>query len=106
MGFNQAIWLIQTCSCPDDSLNQNALLRFPSSIDGSMQEAFLIVPNDPKPEGTHLVVNLHSWSADLNQRSDLEKLVFEKNWYYRSQIFADRINNLKLVDQIWLNKIF
>ena len=75
--------LIQTCSCPDDSLESKRIkLRFPSSIDGSMQGAFLIVPNDPKSEGTHLVVNLHSWSADLNQRSDLEKLVFEKNWYY------------------------
>ncbi len=74
---------IQTCSYPDDSLESKRIkLRFRSSIDGSIQEAFLIVPNDPKPESIHLVVNLHSWSADLNQRSDLETLVFDKNWYY------------------------
>lgn len=57
-------------------------ITFKSTIDGSIQEAFTIIPPGIVPDETHLVVSLHSWSSDLNQRSDLESLVFRRGWCY------------------------
>ena len=57
-------------------------ITFKSSIDGSIQEAFTIIPPNIVPDETYLVVSLHSWSSDLNQRSDLESLVFGRGWCY------------------------
>jgi pimeloyl-ACP methyl ester carboxylesterase len=57
-------------------------IRFESSADGTQQEAILITPgtisNEPRP----MVVNLHSWSADLHQRSALERRVYDRGWFY------------------------
>lgn len=59
-------------------------IQFRSSLDGSVQEAILIVPlsagQQQKP--VPMVVSLHSWSADLTQRNSLEKLVHDKDWIY------------------------
>ncbi len=59
-------------------------IQFKSSMDDSVQEAILIAHRQkvqlPKP--VPLVVSLHSWSADLTQRNDLEKLVHGKGWIY------------------------
>ncbi len=60
------------------------LIRFTSTADGSEQDAILILPesagssNKPIP----IVVSLHSWSADMNQRNALERLVHERGWIY------------------------
>lgn len=59
-------------------------IQFQSSADGSDQEAMLIVPalDAKSQEPVPLVVSLHSWSADLEQRNALEKLVHSRGWIY------------------------
>lgn len=41
----------------------------------------LILPDETE-RSAPLVVSLHSWSADLNQRNDLEQLVHDRGWVY------------------------
>lgn len=59
-------------------------IEFTSSIDGSTQAAMLILPRSANSnEGPiPMVVSLHSWSADLNQRNALERLVHDRGWVY------------------------
>jgi poly(3-hydroxybutyrate) depolymerase len=59
-------------------------IQFKSSLDHSVQEAILIAPHSGEQlqKTVPLVVSLHSWSADLTQRNDLEKLVQAKGWIY------------------------
>lgn len=72
----------QLCSSVGNELElHRKKISFVSSEDGTRQEAYLIEPK-VKLKETFLVVSLHSWSADLNQRSELERLVFDKHWYY------------------------
>ena len=73
-------------TCADDSelpMNRKRI-QFKSSMDGTIQEAILIVPGPTgkvqKP--VPLVVSLHSWSADLTQRNALENLVHRRGWIY------------------------
>lgn len=53
-----------------------------SSLDRSLQPSYVVLPEghaegDPRP----LLVSLHSWSADLEQRHDaLEELAIERGW--------------------------
>ena len=61
--------------------------RFKSTADGTDQEAILIVPKEGVTEAIPVVVSLHSWSADLNQRSDLEQLVHERGWIFLAPNF-------------------
>ena len=57
--------------------------QFTSSLDGSQQEAFIILPADYDPHTpTPMVVSLHSWSADLKQRNVLERAVHDRGWIY------------------------
>ena len=54
-----------------------------SSIDGSEQASYLILPPGFSANAEHaaLVVSLHSWSADLEQRNiELEELVVARGW--------------------------
>ena len=59
-------------------------ITFKSTADGSEQPAYLILPEGydaTKP--VPLVVSLHSWSADLEQRNEeLEKLTDQQGWIY------------------------
>ncbi len=59
-------------------------IRFTSTADGTEQEAVLILPefaeSDARP--VPMVVSLHSWSGDLDQRNVLERLVHDKGWIY------------------------
>ena len=59
-------------------------IRFTSTADGTQQDAILILPESSAAHDAPipLVVSLHSWSADLNQRSTLERLVHERGWIY------------------------
>jgi poly(3-hydroxybutyrate) depolymerase len=59
-------------------------IQFKSSMDESIQEAILIAPPSDKPlqKSVPMVVSLHSWSADLSQRNELEKLVHGRGWIY------------------------
>ncbi|MCB0015759.1 MAG: prolyl oligopeptidase family serine peptidase, partial [Anaerolineales bacterium] len=64
-----------------------------SSLDGSRQPAYLILPPDYDPAGPArpLVVSLHTWSFDLEQRNeDLEQLVAEASWLYLFPNFRGR----------------
>lgn len=73
----------ENCSWSEGEIERNRKkISFISSIDGTEQNAFLISPNRLTGEEAFLVVSLHSWSSDLNQRNELEKLVFERGWYY------------------------
>lgn len=60
------------------------LIRFTSTADGSQQEAILILPESTgsNDQPIPIVVSLHSWSADLNQRNALERLVHDRGWIY------------------------
>ncbi|MFK8110657.1 MAG: sulfatase-like hydrolase/transferase [Rubripirellula sp.] len=59
-------------------------VQFISTADQSLQEAILIQPDSATEQKTlvPMVVSLHSWSADLNQRNVLEQLVHERGWIY------------------------
>ncbi|MCA9987747.1 MAG: prolyl oligopeptidase family serine peptidase [Anaerolineales bacterium] len=64
-----------------------------SSLDGSRQPAYLILPPgyDPAGPARPLVVSLHTWSFDLEQRNeDLEQLVAEAGWLYLFPNFRGR----------------
>ena len=72
-------------------------ISFTSSYDGSLQAAYLTQPNQPQTNHSTsaesatpapdaplmpLVVSLHSWSGDLEQRNvDLEQRVAERGWF-------------------------
>ena len=72
-------------------------IEFTSTADGSQQAAILIQPKKVPPETsppetsprgkTPLVVNLHSWSADMMQRSPLVRLVHDRGWLYLAPNF-------------------
>ncbi len=75
--------LTRYCSVRNDPIESHRKkIQFRSTLDGTLQEAFVIEPDQPISDATCLVINLHSWSADMNQRSDLEELVYDKNWFY------------------------
>lgn len=58
-------------------------IRFRSTADQSEQEAILMLPdNRERVVSVPMVVSLHSWSADLTQRNDLERLVHDRGWIY------------------------
>lgn len=59
-------------------------IEFTSTADASAQPAYLIVPEQARTGGRlPLVVSLHSWSADMEQRNAaLEELVYRRGWFY------------------------
>lgn len=77
------------CLCVCVGCNANAgertLVKVKSSADGTDQPCYLILPSNYESDNVKrpLLVSLHSWSADLNQRNEsLEKLADEKGWIY------------------------
>ncbi|MDG2223753.1 MAG: prolyl oligopeptidase family serine peptidase [Rubripirellula sp.] len=61
-----------------------------SSVDGTEQPAILILPPVHRAgdsEKVPLVINLHSWSADFNQRTPLEQLVTDQGWIFLAPNF-------------------
>ena len=64
---------------------QRSLIQVNSTADGTDQQCYLILPSNYDADTTNrpLLVSLHSWSADLNQRNtSLEQLADEKGWIY------------------------
>jgi pimeloyl-ACP methyl ester carboxylesterase len=58
-------------------------VRIPSSLDGSLQPSYLLVPKESAAgrEGRPLLVSLHSWSGDVEQRNvPLEQLAARRGW--------------------------
>ncbi len=81
--FSNTPAVVQLCAIKETELEGiRKLVSFESSIDGTQQQAFVIEPQVVTDKKPMLVVNLHSWSADLNQRSPLEKLVSGQGWFY------------------------
>lgn len=52
-----------------------------STLDGSVQPSYLFVPDAPSAEPRPLLVSLHTWSGDLEQRNPaLTKLALDRGW--------------------------
>lgn len=61
------------------------LIDVVSSIDGSRQPSYIILPAnyDIEGAGVPIVISLHTWSFDLEQRHEaLERLVLQNGWIY------------------------
>lgn len=58
-----------------------------SSLDGSLQPSYLLLP-EPLTEPAPLLVSLHTWSFDLEQRNEpLEAATLAQGWIYLSPNF-------------------
>ena len=69
------------------------LIEVVSSMDGSSQPSYLILPPefDANDDEMPVVVSLHSWSFGLEQRrQDLEAMVAERGWIYLFPNFRGR----------------
>lgn len=69
----------------DTASGQRMRIAVTSSIDGTPQPSYLILPQDLDPSGqpVPLLVSLHSWSADVEQRNlALERLTIQRGWIY------------------------
>lgn len=69
-----------------------------SSVDGSRQPSYLILPPDFETGASErpIVVSLHSWSAGLEQRrQDLEEMVADRGWIYLFPDFRGRNDNVE-----------
>ena len=68
-------------------------LEIPSSVDGSKQKCYLNLPLgfDPKGKQRPLLVSLHSWSGDVEQRNvPLESGADERGWFCLQPNFRGR----------------
>lgn len=69
-----------------------------SSVDGSAQPSYLVLPPDFLTEGPArpVVVSLHSWSFDLEQRwPELEQMVSDRGWIYLFPNFRGRNDSIE-----------
>ena len=69
-----------------------------SSSDRTPQPSYLILPEDFRVDGdpVPIVVSLHSWSRDMDQREpyvELERLVADRGWLYLFPHFRGRHNH-------------
>ncbi len=83
----QIVVICCLCICVECNVNagERTLVKIKSSADGTDQPCYLILPANYESDNVKrpLLVSLHSWSADLNQRNEsLEKLADEKGWIY------------------------
>ena len=83
----QIVAICCLCICVECNVNagERTLVKIKSSADGTNQPCYLILPANYESDNVKrpLLVSLHSWSADLNQRNEsLEKLADEKGWIY------------------------
>jgi len=68
-----------------------------SSIDGTRQPSYLILPPGFRSTGPRrpVVVSLHSWSFGVEQRWPLEQLVADRGWIYLFPGFRGRNDHLE-----------
>jgi dipeptidyl aminopeptidase/acylaminoacyl peptidase len=67
-----------------------------STVDGTPQPSYVILPKgfDPEGKSVPLIVALHSWSGDLEQRrQDREQLAERRGWIYLAPNFRGRNDN-------------
>jgi dipeptidyl aminopeptidase/acylaminoacyl peptidase len=72
-------------SADDVESGQRMRVTVTSSVDGTEQPCYVIVPKgfDRQSPPVPLLVSLHSWSADVEQRNiALERLAVERGWIY------------------------
>ncbi len=70
---------------------QRARISFQSTADGSRQPAWLTLPDDHGGERRPLLVLLHTWSGDLNQRHpELERAALDNRWMVLQPDFRGR----------------
>jgi dipeptidyl aminopeptidase/acylaminoacyl peptidase len=72
-------------SADDVESGQRMRVTVTSSVDGTDQPCYVIVPQGLDRHGppVPLLVSLHSWSADVEQRNTpLERLAVERGWIY------------------------
>jgi poly(3-hydroxybutyrate) depolymerase len=68
-------------------------ITVPSSVDGAKQPCYLILPDgyDAKGSAVPLLVSLHSWSGDVEQRQkELEEATEKQGWLYLFPNFRGR----------------
>lgn len=82
--FAATVLVFQLTIAPAAEPLDRQRIEFTSTADGSRQQAILILPDsdDRRDQPVPIVVSLHTWSADLNQRNDLERLVHDRGWIY------------------------
>ena len=70
------------------SAGQRQKVSIPSTADGSDQPCYLVLPDgfDPDGDPVPLLVTLHTWSADVEQRSvsqvPLERMADQRGWVF------------------------
>ncbi|HIF30659.1 MAG TPA: prolyl oligopeptidase [Planctomycetaceae bacterium] len=58
-------------------------VEIPSSVDGKRQPCYVIVPKNLSRRPVPLLVSLHTWSGDVEQRNEsLEEAAMAKGWIY------------------------
>ena len=73
-------------------------VQITSTADGSPQPSYLILPPGYDSTGSEVpvVVSLHTWSFDVEQRhEDLEEAVSERGWIYLFPNFRGRYDNVE-----------
>jgi poly(3-hydroxybutyrate) depolymerase len=95
--MNRLVKLIAFCclllAAPATFAGQRLKIAVPSSIDATEQPSYLILPNEYDPQGkaTPLLVALHSWSGDVEQRQpELEAAAEKQGWLYLFPNFRGR----------------
>ena len=107
----------EVCVKESQEVMNRERIQLKSSMDASIQEAILIVPPSDKErlKPVPMVVSLHSWSADLSQRNELEKFVHRRGWIYlfpnfrginhRPQACGSRLAQQDILDSIlWVTE--
>ncbi len=56
------------------------LVKIPSTLDGNVQDAWFFPSTNPGPNP--LVISLHTWSGDYNQKDTLAMMALNENWNY------------------------
>lgn len=56
------------------------MVQFPSPLDGEMQHAWYLAAEGTEPRP--LLVSLHTWSGDYNQKDTLAQMAAANNWNY------------------------
>ncbi len=89
----QCAILVVTCCQAASSGNERNKVVVPSTLDGSRQPSYVTLPDNFQPNGepVPLLVSLHSWSGNWEQRNEpLEKLANERGWICLQPNFRGR----------------
>jgi len=94
VAYRAILLVLSSCCCC--WAGERIKVSISSSTDGTTQPSYVILPEgfDPDGKAGPLLVSLHSWSGDLEQRNEpLEKLAEERGWVYLFPNFRGRNDN-------------